>query len=113
MLVDDLTLIDKIGKGAFGEVYLTSKQGSSIKYATKKLDKSKYSSNPKAKKYLDNEIAILKEIEHPNIVKLYDIKETSNSYYLVTEYCNGGGLSDCLENYKGKYKKPFSEEIVQ
>ena len=85
MLVDDLTLIDKIGKGAFGEVYLTSKQGSSIKYATKKLDKSKYSSNPKAKKYLDNEIAILKDISHPNIVKLVEIKDTGKYCFLVTE----------------------------
>ena len=36
MLIDDLTLIKAIGKGAFGEVYLTSKQGTSTKYATKK-----------------------------------------------------------------------------
>ena len=112
MLVGDLTLKKTLGKGSFGEVYLTSKQGTKEEFATKRIDK-KFTLNPKAKKYLDNEIAILKEIEHPNIVKLYDIKETSNSYYLVTEYCNGGGLSDCLENYKGKYKKPFSEEIVQ
>ena len=113
MLVDDLTLIDKIGKGAFGEVYLTSKQGSSIKYATKKLDKSKYSSNPKAKKYLDNEIAILKDISHPNIVKLVEIKDTGKYCFLVTEYCNGGSLSDCLEKYQEKHNKAFPEEIVQ
>ena len=70
MLIDDLTLIKPLGKGAFGEVYLTSKQGTSIKYATKKIEKSRYLNNSKAKKYLDNEIAILKDINHPNIVKL-------------------------------------------
>ena len=82
MLVDDLTLIKALGKGAFGEVYLTSKQGSQQKFATKKIDK-KYAANPKAKKYLDNEILILKNIDHPNIVKLYDVKETSHFFYLV------------------------------
>ena len=112
MLVDDLTLIKKLGKGAFGEVYLTSKQGTKERYATKKIDK-KFASNPRAKKYIDNEIAILKDIDHPNIVKLYDVKETSQYFYLVTEYCNGGDLSGCLEDYQDKYNKPFPEEVVQ
>ena len=112
MLVEDLTLQKCLGKGAFGEVYLTSKQGSHEKFATKKIDK-KFTSNPRAKKYLDNEINILKEIDHPNIIKLYEVKETNKFYYLVMELCNGGGLSDCLEDYQNKYKKPFPEEVVQ
>ena len=95
-MIDDLTLIKKIGKGAFGEVHLTSKQGTSIKYATKKLDKSKYITNPRAKKYLDNEIEILKNINHPNIIKLIEIKDTPKYCYIVTEYCNGGSLTNCL-----------------
>ena len=112
MLVEDLTLLKCLGKGAFGQVYLTSKQGSKQKYATKKIDK-KFTQNPRAKKYLDNEINILKEIDHPNIIKLIDVKETNQFYYLVMELCNGGGLSDCLEDYKNAYKRPFPEETVQ
>ena len=112
MLVDDLTLIKPLGKGAFGEVFLTSKQGTKQKFATKQIDK-KYAANPKAKKYLDNEIMILKDIDHENIVKLYDVKETSQYFYLVTEYCNGGGLSDCLEKYQEEHNAPFPEELVQ
>jgi serine/threonine protein kinase len=112
MLVDDLTLIKPLGKGAFGEVFLTSKQGTKQKFATKQIDK-KYAANPKAKKYLDNEIMILKDIDHENIVKLYDVKETSQYFYLVTEYCNGGGLSDCLEKYQEEHNTAFPEELVQ
>ena len=112
MLVEDLTLLKCLGKGAFGEVYLTSKQGTKQKFATKKIDK-KFTQNPRAKKYLDNEINILKEINHPNIIKLYEVKETTQFSYLLMELCNGGGLSDCLEYYQKKYKKPFTEEIVQ
>ena len=50
MLLDDLTLIKCIGRGAFGEVYLTSKNGSKNKLVTKKKSK-KHMSNKKYKKY--------------------------------------------------------------
>lgn len=112
MLLDDLSLIKCIGAGTFGEVYLTSKKGSENKLATKKISK-KYMSNPKYKKYIENEINILKGVSHSNIIKLYEVKETPYFYFLVMELCNGGNLSNCLEEYINKYKNPFSEEIVQ
>ena len=42
MLNNGFTKIKLIGKGAFGEVYLTSKEGSSIQYATKTIKKRIY-----------------------------------------------------------------------
>ena len=112
MLIDDLNLLKCLGKGAFGEVYLTTKQGSNIKYATKKINKSEIK-NPKSRQYIENEISILKEMDHPNIIKLIDVKDTTKYYYLVMEYCNGGDLAKCLAYYKNKNQKPFSEEVVQ
>jgi serine/threonine protein kinase len=112
MLVGDLNLEKCLGKGAFGEVYLTTKKGSKLKYATKKIDKS-VMKNPKSKEYLENEINILKEMDHPNIIKLIEVKDTTKYYYLVMEYCNGGDLSKCLAHYKNKNQKAFSEEVVQ
>ena len=110
--IDDLTLLKCLGKGSFGEVYLTSKEGSNELFATKKMERE-YADSPKVAKYLKNEIAILKELKHKNIVKLEDVKTTNKYYYLVMEYCNGGSLSDCLKEYQEKNGKPFSEEIVQ
>ena len=112
MLIDDLTLIKFLGQGVFGEVFLTSKQGTKIKFATKRIDK-KYATSPKAKRYIEDEIAILKDINHENIIKLYGVKETSQYFYLVTEYCNGGCISDCLEKYKEEHNTAFPEELVQ
>ena len=113
MLDNGFTKIKLIGRGTFGEVYLTEKKGSSLKYATKSLDKRKYSRNEKAKSYLENELDILKEISHPNIVKLIEIQETLNYYHVITEYCNGGNLSTCLENYQKIHNRAFPEDIVQ
>lgn len=36
---------------------------------------------------LFSEMNILKNLDHPHIVKLYELYEDSKSYYLVTEYC--------------------------
>ena len=112
MNVDDLTLINLIGKSSFGEIYLSSKNGSSTQYATKVIDKSSIE-NTEAKKYIDNEISILKEINHPNIVNLIEIKNTEDKLYIVQEYCNGGGLDKFLEKYHAENKKGLPEEMVQ
>ena len=113
MIVEDLTLIKQIGKGSFGEVFITSKAGTKELFATKKVKKSMVM-DEKVKKYFNNELFILKNVNHPNIVKLYDIKQTLNNFYLVFDLCNGGGLSNCLERYKKKHDgKPFPENIVQ
>lgn len=113
MLVEDLTLTKQIGKGAFGEVFITSKAGTNQLFATKKMKKSLILEE-NVRKYFNTELFILKNVNHPNIIKLYDIKQTLNNYYLVFDLCNGGGLSNCLERYKKKHDgKPFPENIVQ
>jgi len=112
MLIDNYVLEKCIGKGAFGEVYITSKKGESKKYATKKLDRE-YIEKSEAMKYLQNEIFILKTLDHPNIVKFVDVKKTKKHYYIIMEFCNGGELSKALEKYMEKHGKPFSQEIVQ
>ena len=110
MLIDNLSIIKLIEKTSFSQVYLYENKATNEKYALKKFEKEK---SYKIKKYIDNEIDILKEIDHPNLLKLYEVKTTPNYYLLLTEYYNGLQLSKNLEKYKDKFKKPFSEEIVQ
>ena len=68
---------------------------------------------PENLKRLTNEIQLLSMINHTNIIKLIGLKKTQHNWYLVTEYCNGGSLSDNLKKYMASFHKPFSEEIVQ
>lgn len=110
--IDDLVLQKLIGKGSFGEVYLSYKKGRKEYYATKKIDR-KTADKPSLRKYFDNEISILSHLKHPNIVKLDGIKRSASNYYIIMEYINGGGLSDCLKKYIEKHKRAFPEEIVQ
>ena len=48
----------------------------------------------KEKIRLKYEIDILKNLDHPNIVRLYEVFEDSHYIYLVTELCTGGELFD-------------------
>ena len=110
--IGDITLIKLLGKGSFGEVYLSQKKGRKEYFATKKMPRN-VADSPRHKKYFDNELHLLKTLNHPNIVKLEEKIATEKHYYIVMEYVNGGGLSDCLKKYKNKYKQAFTEEIVQ
>ena len=113
MQVDNLILEKQLGKGSFGEVYLTKMIGDNNNiYATKIYDREKLENTP-AFKYLINEINILHTLNHPNIVKFTQVKKTKKHFYIVMEFCNGGELEKALEKYQLKYGQPFSEEIVQ
>lgn len=56
--------------------------------------------SPKEKLWFKNESSILRELDHPNIVKLFEIYDDPSKYYLVQELCNGGELFDEIINRK-------------
>ena len=112
MLLDDYTLTQPLGRGTFGDVFLTSKKNSTTLYATKRMDRA-LAEHPSYCKYFVNEVSILRNIYHKNIVKVEGLKKTKNHYYIIMELCDGGSLKSNLEKYMNIYKKPFSEKIVQ
>ena len=109
--IDDYTLISKTQQESFWNIYLTSKEGTETKYVTKVIKKEKIWNNDR--KYIDGEISILKDINHPNLVKLIEVKENAEYIYIIFEYCNGGDLQSFLDKYVKENNKGLSEEIVQ
>lgn len=86
-----------LGKGAFAEVYRgTIFNETSVQLAIKIVSRGiiqKFGGNfDKMRKYLENELNILKEINHKNIVQLKDFSQTINNFYLIFEFCDGGDL---------------------
>ena len=113
MKVDDLILTELLNNGAFSKIYLSTKQGSSSIYTTVRINKIDNTKKEFFKNIFNNYIYALKDTNHPNIVKLIDIKETFNANYLVLEYCNGGNLEDFAKKYFEENKMPLTEKIVQ
>jgi serine/threonine protein kinase len=103
--------MDCIASGCFAQIFLSKKKN--IIYATKRISVNDINTEPYLKNYLDNEINFLKEVNHKNIIKLYDVKVDYEYIYLVMEYCNGGTLLNALNDYKAKNGKPFTEGITQ
>lgn len=60
--------------------------------AVKIMDKSKIS--PSEQVRLSYEIDVLRNLSHPNILRLFEVFEDSKQIYLVTEFCSGGELFD-------------------
>lgn len=60
---------------------------------------------------LDNEIKILKTLDHPNVIKCYDIYKTQTHCYIVTELCSHGDLLHYLTR-RGKLDESVAVEIM-
>ena len=114
MIINETIIIkNKIGKGAYGDVFLGKDLLNNNLYAIKKISK-KSLIKPDTKKYFNNEINIIKNLKnHPNIVKFINIKETITNFYIIFEYLNGGDLDNFLKKYINKYNKPIPEKIVK
>lgn len=90
-------MVSLLGKGSFSEVYKAKEKKTGKVRAIKKIDRVKHS---KIEPLLLNEYDILREMDHPNILKMYQIYEENNYYYIVTELCTGKELFEVLSEVK-------------
>lgn len=88
-----------IGQGSFGKVY-EGRSNEGLKVAIKRVQQSMVNKDPYLRSSLQTEINIMKKLNHPNIVKLYDVVITNNSIYLIMQYCAGGDLKRYCRNKK-------------
>jgi serine/threonine protein kinase len=79
-----------IGKGSFATVRKCKNRATNEYFAVKILSKRKMAEEDKAS--LMQEITIMKQIDHPNIVKMVDFFEDEGHYCIVMEMMQGGEL---------------------
>ena len=111
-LLDSYDVLKQLGKGGYGKVYeIRSKKTGEIR-ACKHLSKLNIKNLEKFKR----EIEILKKMDHPNIIKLYEVFESERSLYLVMEECKGGEIFDkIIERIQAKqmYSEKDAANIIQ
>jgi calcium-dependent protein kinase len=97
-----------LGEGSFGRVSKVIHRKLAIVRALKAIDKKIGGLiSEEHQKKLIKEINILKSLDHPNIIKVYEYFDTASKLYIVTEYCSGGELFERILKMK-----IFSEKTV-
>ena len=91
-------LKDIIGKGSFATVFLGKDTETNELRAIKKINLT--TKDQIVMDSIINEIKILKPLRNPNIIKCYDVLNTTNNIYLILDYCDGGDLKTYLKKHK-------------
>ncbi|XP_073454160.1 MAP/microtubule affinity-regulating kinase 4 isoform X3 [Aquarana catesbeiana] len=100
--VGNYRLLRTIGKGNFAKVKLARHVLTGREVAIKIIDKTQL--NPSSLQKLFREVRIMKGLNHPNIVKLFEVIETEKTLYLIMEYASGGEVFDYLVSH-GRMKE--------
>ncbi|KAL8269986.1 hypothetical protein Esti_006086 [Eimeria stiedai] len=91
--ISDYYVVDRtIGRGTWGEVKLVIDRQTKARRAAKKIPKCYIEDVERFRQEID----IMKSLDHPNIVRLFETFEDLTDFYLVMEYCSGGELFDRL-----------------
>lgn len=100
----------KTGEGTQGIVFLAKRKSDHAVRAVKQVLKSTMRGSEV--QVFKKECEIMKSMDHPNIIKLYDTFEDRKNYYLVMELCTGGELLDKILA-QGHLKETHAAVIVQ
>lgn len=65
----------------------------------KVIDKTKL--DPVARGHLFQEVRCMKMVQHPNVVRLYEVIDTATKLYLILELGDGGDMYDCIMKHDG------------
>ena len=102
--------IEDIGNGAFGTVIHVKDTIKNKDLAIKIINKSGRTLNLIYK--MKEEVTILKQLNHENIVKYYGYEETNLKLYIIMEYIKYGTLSEYMNKNKGKIKEEDASIII-
>ena len=103
-----------LGQGAFGSVYKVVRKNSGTREiirALKEISKKSMNVSEESKEEIKNEIEVLKNIDHPNIMKIFEFFEDENNIYLVNEFCGGGDVAGMNDKY-GLFPEFFLKYVM-
>lgn len=110
-IANEYDALEVIGKGSYGTVRKVQQKSTGEIFVRKEIEYN--SMNNQERNQLISELRILRELNHPNIVKYYrhDHIMQKKSIHIYMEYCDGGDLAQVITNFK-KNKELVPEEFI-
>ncbi|KAM7222312.1 hypothetical protein V8F06_002339 [Rhypophila decipiens] len=106
---DKYNRVGEVGRGAFATVYMVTSKFNGSPYAAKELDKRKFMKNGILDQKVENEMRIMQQIEHPNIVRYIEHLDWNDRLLIIImEYIPGGDLGKLILE-----RGPLRETSVQ
>ncbi|CAD8124734.1 unnamed protein product [Paramecium sonneborni] len=100
-----------LGAGAYGKVWKVTHKSTGLIRAMKQIKKSSLIQEEQQRLFA--EMNILKNLDHPHIVKLYELYQDAQNYYLITEYLSGGELFERIKAMTTFNEKKAAEYMRQ
>ncbi|KAJ3130517.1 Map microtubule affinity-regulating kinase [Nowakowskiella sp. JEL0407] len=104
-------ILKTIGEGSFAKVKLGIHRLTNQQVAIKIIDKDKLPDEYSLKN-LHREVSVMRLLDHPNIIKLYEVIETKKELHLVLEYAAGGEVLDYIVAH-GKLKESEAKKFIR
>ena len=99
-----------IGQGSFATVYRGQHRTTKRVVAVKAIVRARL--NQKLQENLEAEISIMQSLEHPNVVRLFEVQTTERHVYLMLEFCPGGDLMRVIRA-RGTLDEPQAKGYLQ
>ena len=96
----DYILGRTLGEGEFGKVKMGWKAEGGVQVAIKLIRRETLGTNPSRLPKINREITILRDLSHPNIVRLHEMVETDRLIGIILEYASGGELFDYILHHR-------------
>ena len=100
--LSDFIVEKELGKGNFGAVYLVTSKLTKKVYALKEIKREMYNEDQRLE--VEKEIRLLKDLNHPHVIKYFTSFMENGNFYIVIEYINGGSLENLYNQVKSEGK---------
>lgn len=104
--------LEPIGTGAFAEVWLAKHRRTGDTRAVKIFKKAELSEEEVNSRTVFMEVEILRSLDHPNVLKVYEYFENDENFYIVMEYCEGGDVFDRLAK-AGTFTERYAARVMR